>query len=461
MGLGAGIFPSASRALLALAVLLVTLVPLPSLRASAAADPIDAEPHTAPIHVQPVELRDPEHPATERFTDLDLAVTIVPPAGWQRSPLTSLNPQSDPPEPVQESARFQLRLLDPSLYAAPIPITSGLVADAGAVISIGVAREGSDILLMDRGARGTREVASVPGFTMIEDEAIYEGLHVLTRYLFSRDSDRVLVARAAAPEAAWPDLEKDMRASLATFSGDPKGANAPAPAPPPPPPAPEPAAPVEAPDPTIAIRNTILERAATLLGLRYVWGGNSTVNGMDCSAYVSWVWGVPRYSTDSIWNVSFPISKGELLPGDALNLTTGRDPQHLGHIRLFEAWANAAHTAMWVFEETPPRVVHRVVAYDDRYQPIRLYGLSGAGEARLIPATPAPETPAPAPFATRRPTVAPTRTAFRTPTPRPTTRTTVRPTPTPLRTATPRTGTTTIPLPARTPVPTFNPAKDG
>ena len=428
--MGAGIFPATQRALLALAVLVVMVAPLPSVRASTTFDAVDADRHTG-VHLQPLELRDPDHPMTERFTDPEVGLTIVPPAGWQRSPATSLNPLSDPPEPVQEAARFQLRLGDARLYDEPLPITSGLVADAMAVISIGVARVGSDILLMERGVRGTREVSSIPGFTALEDEATYEGLHVLTRYLFSRDGDRVLVARAAASETAWTDLAAALRASLGTFTGDPKGANAPAPPPPPPPPAPA----VEAPDPTILIRNEILVRASKLLGLRYVWGGNSTVNGMDCSAYVSWVWSVPRYTTDSIWNVSFPISKGELLPGDALNLTTGRDPKHFGHIRLFEAWANAQHTAMWVYEETPPRVVHRVVTYDDRYQPIRLAGLSGAGEARLIPATPAPD-----PTATRRPTTAPTRTATprpRTATPRPTPRpsTAVTPQPSPTRTA--------------------------
>ena len=426
------------------------VLPLPSLRASAAIETVDAEPHTS-IHMQPTELRDPDHPATERYSDPDLGLTIVPPAGWLRSPASALNPQSDPPEPVQEAARFQVTIHDPLLYVSAVPLTSGLVDDAVAVISIGVARVGSDVLLMDRGVRGTREVSSVPGFTFVEDEATYEGLHVLTRYLFSRDGDRVLVGRAAASETNWADFEGTLRASLATFTGDPAGANAPAPAPPPPPPPPPPAEP--APDPTIAIRNSILARAGTLLGLRYVWGGNSTINGMDCSAYVSWAWSVSRYSTDSIWNVSFPISKAELLPGDAVNLTTGRDPKHFGHIRLFEAWANAEHTAMWVYEETPPKVVHRVVAYDDRYQPIRLYGLSGAGETRLIPGTPAPETPAP--FATRRPTSAPTRTPFRTPTARPTVRPTVRPTPTPTRT-----GATTAPLPSRTPVPTAKPTPD-
>ena len=248
-------------------------------------------------------------------------------------------------------------------------------------------------------------------------KAIYEGLHVLTRYLFSREGARVIVVRAAVAETAWSDFADQIRASLLTFGGDAKGANAPAPLPPPPPPAP-PVVVEAAPDPTVLVRAAILSRAATLLGLRYVWGGNSTVNGMDCSSYLSWVWSVSRYTTDSIWNVSFPITKEGLRAGDALNLTIGRDPQRQGHIRLFEAWANAAHTAMWVYEETPPRVVHRVVAYDDRYQPIRLAGLSGAGDARLIPGTPAPErTAAPrraTPVPTRRATPVPTRTPTRT-----------------------------------------------
>ena len=136
---------------------------------------------------------------------------------------------------------------------------------------------------------------------------------------------------------------------------------------------------------------------------------------MDCSAYVSWVWSASRFSTDSIGQISFPIAKSELRPGDALNLTTGRDPERRGHIRLFEAWANVERTLMWVYEETPPRVVHRVIVYDDRYQPIRLSGLSSAGDVKIIPGLPAP-TAAPRPAATRRPT------ATMRPTPRPTVR---------------------------------------
>jgi hypothetical protein len=438
--------PYARRVLLTAVAAFLVGMPVPSARAALAPESVDTGGHSAAR--QPIERQDPGRPKADRFTDTDAAVSIVPPPGWVRSPATALNPQSDPPEPVQEVARFQIRIGDTELYAAPIPVTSGLVADATAVISIGIARIGSDILDMDRGSRGNREVGSVPGFTTLDDEATYEGLHVLTRYLFARDSDRVLVVRAAAADSAWADLEKTLRASLATFTGDPKGANAPAPAPPPPPPPPPP----PAPDQTVSIRNTILERAGTLLGLRYVWGGNSTTAGMDCSAYVSWAWMVSRYTTDSIWNVSFAISKGELLPGDAVNLTIGRDPARKGHIRIFEAWANAEHSAMWVFEETPPRVVHRVVAYDDRYQPIRLAGLSGAGEVRVIPGLPQPSV-VPAPQPTRRPAATPTR--------RPTATPTRRPSPSPTQTYPP--GGTIPPrpsagLPSVSPRPSVSPA---
>ena len=440
----------ARRALLAIAAALVVALPLPNLRASAAPESSDHDARAA-FRFIPTAVQDPDRPKAERYSDMSAGLSITPPAGWVRSPASALNPMSDPPEPVEEFARFQLRVGDPQLYAAPIPITSGLVADATAMITIGVARQGSDILEMDRGVRGTRELGSTPGFAVLEEEVTYEGLHVLTRYLFARESDRVIVVRAAVAETAWPDFADQLRASLASFNGDAKGVNAPKPAPPPAPPASaaagsaelagsaESAGPVEsAPDPTVFVRQAILVRAASVLGLRYVWGGNSTLNGMDCSAYVSWVWSTSRWSTDSIWNVSFGISKEDLRAGDAMNLTTGRDPQRLGHIRIFEAWANAQHTAMWVYEETPPRVVHRVVAYDAKYQPIRLAGLSGAGEVQVVPGTPAPERTA-APAATRRPTA----TATRRPTPRPS--------------ATVRATMTPVASPTRRPAPTLAP----
>jgi hypothetical protein len=243
--------------------------------------------------------------------------------------------------------------------------------------------------------------------------------------------------RFIAGENEWPNVRLPLLSSLATFSADPAKANGPEAMMPPAPPAP--VFDVAVADPSLAIRGEILSRAASMLNIPYVWGGNSTKTGMDCSAWLSRAWGVDRYSTDSIWNVSHPISKDQLLPGDALNLTTGRDPRRLGHIRLFEAWANPAHTVMWVYEETEPRSMHRVVVYDERYQPIRLAGLSGDGVALIVPGTPAPErtatprTPKPTPKPTVRPTPRPTVKITPRPTAKPTTQT--RPTPTPAPTA--------------------------
>src|SRR5205085_1482600 len=124
-------------------------------------------------------------------------------------------------------------------------------------------------------------------------------------------------------------------------------------------------------------------------------------------------------------------------------LKIGRDPEGFGHIRLFEAWANEVHTLVWVYEETPPRAVHRVVVYDDRYQPIRLAGLSNAGVAPLVPAPPpAPEQK-----------FVPTQPRRSTPTVRPTARPTARlVTRTPMPVATPR-PVASPPLPIFTPAP--------
>jgi hypothetical protein len=188
------------------------------------------------------------------------------------------------------------------------------------------------------------------------------------------------------------------------------------------------------PDPSLVLRQQILDRAASMLSTPYVWGGNVAGRGMDCSAYVSRTWDVARYTTESIGWVSFAISKSDLRPGDAMNLTIGRDPEGYGHIRLFEAWANEAHTLVWVYEETPPKAVHRVVVYDDRYQPIRLAGLTNAGVAPLVPA------PAPAP----EQKLVPSQKRATTPAATPRPRATVRPTPRPV--ATPRPVVTPKPL---------------
>ena len=123
-------------------------------------------------------------------------------------------------------------------------------------------------------------------------------------------------------------------------------------------------------DPT---RRDIIARASKLLGIPYVWGGD-TPKGLDCSSYVSRAWGVGRQTTDTLSSVADDIGKDELRAGDAMNLPTWKDPHGYGHVRLFDRWADPARTRMWVYEETGDtgNSVHRVIPYDARYQPMRL-----------------------------------------------------------------------------------------
>jgi cell wall-associated NlpC family hydrolase len=117
-------------------------------------------------------------------------------------------------------------------------------------------------------------------------------------------------------------------------------------------------------------RSEIAANADKLMNIPYVWGGNSQ-SGLDCSAFVSKAWGVSRHTTDNLSAVATPISKDELKTGDALNLTTARDDDGAGHVRMFDKWADPQKTRMWVYEETPPRSIHHVINWDPSYTPMR------------------------------------------------------------------------------------------
>ena len=240
--------------------------------------------------------------------------------------------------------------------------------------------------------------------------------------------------------------------------------------------------------------NAIIESARSMLGIAYVWGGN-TLSGLDCSAYVSRAWGISRQTTDTIHSYSAPIDKELLLPGDAMNLTRSQDPRGYGHIRIFAAWANAERTRVWVYEETPSRAVYHAIPYDARYTPIRRTRMATEGLVAPLIIPPTPPKPASCvqtPMATvagvratatpsRTPstsvpsaarTPSPTRTPVPTPTrmPRPPFITIVPfseqnklPTSTPARTPvwtpTPSPTPTPTPTPTKTPTPTATPIK--
>ena len=75
-----------------------------------------------------------------------------------------------------------------------------------------------------------------------------------------------------------------------------------------------------------ALSRRLISIAMQYLGTPYVFGGNSLLYGIDCSAYVQQIFGavgvsLPR-TADYQYEVGMPISRGELLPGDAVFFTT-------------------------------------------------------------------------------------------------------------------------------------------
>jgi len=467
------------RSLLVVGALVIGIVPVTSVTAAQPAE-TERRPRPATALQATDDSLDPQRPRAGGFFDGTAKLSLTPPPGWLLAPATSLNPLTDPASPVHEVARFQLRIGDPALYAQPIPVTSGLIQDAGAILSVGLAREGSDLLDLDVDPRAQREeLGAQNGFVRFDEDATYEGLVTYTRYYLARETERRIVIEAVVPADEWALVRPAVLAAMASLRADQVGPNGPVAQLPPAPVAvaePEPAAEAAAaeppPDPSAARRADILERARSLLGLPYVWGGNSTSGGMDCSSYVSWTWRVGRYTTDSLGSVSHFIGKDELRPGDIMNLPTWNDPARYGHVRMFVAWANEARSLVWVYEQTPPRVMYRVIAYDARYQPMRLNGLGGGGVAPLVVAPPSAVVVAvpnygpaaqprqqanPRPAATRRP-VATRRPATAKPvaTPRPTAKpATPKPVVTlrPGTTATPRPHATATLKPAVTPKP--------
>ncbi len=71
----------------------------------------------------------------------------------------------------------------------------------------------------------------------------------------------------------------------------------------------------------------------------------------DCSGYVSMAWRLTSsYTTGTLPDISHPIAKSALHRGDLLL----HAPAHgSGHVVLFAAWADAAHTSYLGYEESP------------------------------------------------------------------------------------------------------------
>ncbi|WP_045316729.1 hypothetical protein [Lentzea aerocolonigenes] len=64
----------------------------------------------------------------------------------------------------------------------------------------------------------------------------------------------------------------------------------------------------------------------------------------DCSGFVSMTWKLTSSRTTSTLDgVATKIAWANLKPGDMILRN--------GHVKLFEKWANTAHTSVWIYEE--------------------------------------------------------------------------------------------------------------
>jgi hypothetical protein len=135
-------------------------------------------------------------------------------------------------------------------------------------------------------------------------------------------------------------------------------------------------------------RIVALDRAETWMHppIRYSNNAGSAPGGYraDCSGFVSMAWTIPPpgLTTATLGGVSHVIGKEELTMGDVMlwHNTSGG----MGHVVLFERWADAAHTAYWAYEQAGSPyngTAHRIVRYPydngggpyipHRYNPIR------------------------------------------------------------------------------------------
>lgn len=95
-------------------------------------------------------------------------------------------------------------------------------------------------------------------------------------------------------------------------------------------------------------RQQIVDYAATLLGCKYVYGGNSP-SGFDCSGYVKYVFahfGVNLSRTSaSQYSNSVRISKSDLNIGDLVFFSQTRGSSKVGHVGIYVGGGQFIHAA--------------------------------------------------------------------------------------------------------------------
>lgn len=92
-------------------------------------------------------------------------------------------------------------------------------------------------------------------------------------------------------------------------------------------------------------RQDVVEKARGLVGLKYVWGSASISNGgFDCSGLISYVYGLGRQDTRSLWNSVQKISPSEAKPGDLIFLQ-GTYREGVSHVGIYIGGGQIIHAA--------------------------------------------------------------------------------------------------------------------
>lgn len=99
------------------------------------------------------------------------------------------------------------------------------------------------------------------------------------------------------------------------------------------------------PTPAPAPTNDVVEKAKGLVGLKYVWGSASISNGgFDCSGLISYVYGLGRQDTRSLWSSVQKISPSEAKPGDLIFLQ-GTYRAGVSHVGIYIGGGQMIHAA--------------------------------------------------------------------------------------------------------------------
>jgi cell wall-associated NlpC family hydrolase len=85
--------------------------------------------------------------------------------------------------------------------------------------------------------------------------------------------------------------------------------------------------------------DAVVRAAMQVLGVPYVWGGDSPETGFDCSGLVQWAYAqvgsaMPRITFDQA-RIGVPITVDQLQPGDLVFTRGGSPPTDLGHVMIY------------------------------------------------------------------------------------------------------------------------------